>query len=274
MIETVQKEWKAKIAVVFFIGLSLWWVLNNFVIGNSNISYDSFVDFGEFYGYMALLGGVWGVMIAQKWGGFKSVMGKAVMMFSLGLFAQEFGQLFYAWYNNIYKVAGPYPSIGDIGYFGSVLLYIFGVVFLAQAAGVKIRPKLFLTNLRAIIIPIAMLSVGYFLFLKGYEFDWHNPIKIFLDFGYPFGQAIYISLAILTYLLSRGVLGGIMKSKILFLLFALVIQFLADYTFLYQSSNGTWEVGGLNDYIYLLAYFSMTLALIQFESAYKRLMHE
>jgi hypothetical protein len=274
MIETVQKEWKAKIAVGLFLILSLWWVVNNFIIGNSNISYDSFVDFGEFYGYMALLGGVWGVMIAQKWGGFKSVMGKAVMMFSLGLFAQEFGQLFYAWYNNIYKVAGPYPSIGDIGYFGSVLLYIAGVIFLAQAAGVKIRPKLFFSNIQAVIIPLAMLSIGYFLFLKKYEFDWGNPLKIFLDFGYPFGQAIYISLAILTYILSRGVLGGIMKNRILFLLFALVVQFLADYTFLYQSSHGTWEVGGSNDYIYFVAYFSMTLALIQFESAYKKLMHE
>lgn len=274
MVETVQKEWKAKIALGIFVSLSIWWVVNNFVIGNSNISYDSFFDFGEFYGYMALLGGIWGVMIAQKWGGLKSVMGRATMMFSLGLFAQEFGQLFYAWYNNIYKVPGPYPSIGDIGYFGSVILYIFGVIFLAQAAGVKIRPKLFFSNIQAIIIPLAMLSIGYFLFLKNYSFDWSNPVKIFLDFGYPFGQAIYISLAILTYILSRGVLGGIMKSKILFLLFALVVQFFADYTFLYQSSNGIWEVGGTNDFIYFVAYFSMTLALIQFESAYKKLMHE
>lgn len=274
MIETVQKEWKAKIAVILFVLLSIWWVVNNLIIGNSSIAYNTFFDFGEFYGYMALLGGTWGVLIAQKWGGFKSVMGKAMMMFSLGLFAQEFGQLFYAWYNNIYNVAGPYPSIGDIGYFGSVLLYITGVVYLARAAGVKIRLKLFMTNPLALIIPIGMLSIGYFLFLKGYEFDWSNPVKIFLDFGYPFGQAIYISLAILTYLLSRGVLGGIMKNKILFLLFALMVQFLADYTFLYQSSNGSWEVGGTNDFIYLAAYFSMTLALIQFESVYKKLMHE
>ena len=89
-----------------------------------------------------------------------------------------------------------------------------------------------------------MLAVGYFLFLQGYEFDWSDPLKVFLDFGYPFGQAIYVSIAILTYLLSRGILGGIMKGKILFILFALCMQFLSDYTFLYQSSKGTWSVGG------------------------------
>ena len=53
-----------------------------------------------------------------------------------------------------------------------------------------------------------------------------------------------------------------MKNKILFVLFALVIQFLCDYTFLYQSSKGIWQVGGVNDYMYLVAYFVMTLALI------------
>jgi len=44
---------------------------------------------------------------SRKWGGLRSVMGKAILMFSLGLVAQEFGQLSYAFYNDIYKTPGP-----------------------------------------------------------------------------------------------------------------------------------------------------------------------
>lgn len=271
MIETIEEEWKAKIAVLIFAILTLWWIINNFVIGNQNVAYDNFFDFSEVYGYMAVLGGIWGIIIAHKWGGFGSIVGKALTMFSFGLFAQEFGQLAYAWYNDIYKVPGPYPSLGDVGFFGSIIFYMYGVTLLAQASGVKIRLQSFASKIQAILIPVLMLGTGYYLFLQGYTFDWSSPLKIFLDFGYPLGQAIYVSLAILTYLLSRGVLGGIMKSKILFILFALVIQFLCDYTFLYQSSKGIWHVGEINDYMYLVAYFVMALALIQFETVFKNL---
>jgi len=271
MIETIKKVWQAKVAVVFFILLTGWWSVNQFIIGNQNIRYDGFFDFGEFYGYMALWGALCGMVIAKKWGGFQSVIGKAVYMFSFGLLAQEFGQLAYAWYNDIYKTPGPYPSIGDIGFFGSILFYLAGIIFLANAAGVKITLQLFAQKIQAAIIPLGMLALAYILFLQGYTFDWTNPVKIFLDFGYPFGQALYVSLALLTFLFTKNVLGGIMKNKVLFILVALFMQFLCDYTFLYQSSKGTWSVGGINDYMYFVSYFLMTFGLLQFKTIYDRL---
>jgi hypothetical protein len=113
--------------------------------------------------------------------------------------------------------------------------------------------------------------IGYSLFLVQYEFDWSNPLKILLDFGYPLGQAIYISIGLLSYLLTRGVLGGVMKGKVLFILFALCIQFLADYTFLFQTIHNNWYVGGINDYIYFIAYFVMTLALLRLNTVLMKL---
>lgn len=271
MIETIKKETGAKIITIIFFLLSIWWLVNNLIVGNKNIRYDNFIDFGGVYGIVALLGGIWGIRIAIKWGGIKSVMGKAIFMFSLGLFAQEFGQIAYALYNDIYKTPGPYPSLGDIGFFGSIPLYIYGTLLLAKASGAKIKLQSFTHKIQAVLIPLGMLVIAYFFFLQGYEFDWTNPIKVFLDFGYPMGQAIYISIALLTYLLSRGILGGIMKGRILFILFALFIQFLSDYTFLYQSSRGTWHVGEINDYMYLVAYFLMTLGLLQLNTVFEKL---
>lgn len=269
MWETIKKEKEAQIALLVFLLLTAWCFISPSFQGHPSERF--FGDFPSIYAIVALLGALWGTFIAQKWGGIKSVMGRAILLFSLGLLAQVFGQIAYAYFSFYKHVAVPYPSIGDLGYFGSIPLYIGGIFMLAKASAVKVSLHSFEKKLQAVIIPILILGIGYYLFLQGYKFDWSDPIKIFLDFGYPMGQAIYISLAILTYLLSKGILGGVMKSKILFVLFALCIQFASDYTFLYQSSKGTWIVGGVNDYMYLVAYFLMALGLIQFKTVIRKI---
>ncbi len=108
-------------------------------------------------------------------------------------------------------------------------------------------------------------------FLRGDEFDFSDPLQVVLDFGYPLGEAIYISIAMLTYSLSRDILGGVMRSKILFLIVAFVMQYIAEFNFLVQSSNGTWVNGGYGDYLYFLAYFTMALGLIQLKNVFSKL---
>lgn len=268
MIETVEKEQRAKIILFLFIILTIFWIILQLGFFNDLelFNHTFFKFFGAIYGVIALLGGLWSFAIAKKWG-LNSMIGKAILMFSLGLFAQEFGQITLSYIDYVMHIQGAYPSLGDLGYFGSIPLYICGTLLLARASGVAISLKNFKAQIQALLIPLALLIVSYLLFLKNYEFDWSNLIKIFLDFGYPFGQAIYISLALLTYFLSRSTLGGMMKNKVLFILFALCFQYAADFTFLYQSSKGTWQVGGINDYMYLVAYFVMTLGLLQFNTA-------
>lgn len=269
VIETIKKEWQAKVAIVIFIILTFWWFYSPHFKASPEARFLG--DFPSIYAVLALWGAIWGINISQKWGLLKSIMGRAIFVFSLGLIAQVFGQVVYAYFSFYQHIAVPYPSLGDLGYFGSIPLYIYGAVLLAKASGVSIGLKSFKNKLQAIFIPIMVLAIGYYLFLQGYKFDWNDPLKIFLDFGYPLGQAIYISFAFLTYLLSRGILGGVMKSRVLFLLFALSMQFASDYTFLYQSSRGTWHVGEINDYMYLVAYLLMTLALIQLKTVLDKL---
>lgn len=269
MLETIKKQWQAKFAIGLLLLLTVWY----FTSPTLNNTERFFGDFPSIYGVMALWGGIWGVFISREWGFTKSIMGKAILFFSLGLFAQEFGQIVYAYYSFFQNIEIPYPSLGDFGYFGSIPLYIYAVYLLAQASGVRFGLKSVLNKILLVIIPIVMLGIPYFLFLQDYTIDWSDPLRVFLDFSYPIGQAIYIAIAILTYSLSRGVLGGVMKSKILLLLFALVIQFLADYVFLYQAYYGTWSAGNLNDYMYLLAYFFMTMAILQLKTVRDKLQH-
>lgn len=272
MVETIKKEWAAKVALVIFIFFTSWWVIIQFPPFSQNTGLVQ--NFGVTYGVMALWGGIWGVIISKKWGGKKSIMGKAILFFALGLFAQVFGQIAYSYYIYILGIEVPYPSLGDIGYFGSIPLYIYGVWLLAKASGAQITLGTYKNKIQALLIPILMLVFSYILFLQNYEFDWTSPLAIFLDFGYPMGQAIYISIAILTYFLTRKMLGGVMKYRILFILFALFVQYISDYTFLYQVSNETWRLGGINEFMYLVSYLLMTLAIIQLETVFKKLRHQ
>lgn len=261
--ELFRHTWQAKIAIVLFVLLTIWWIVL-FISGVHEES-PNYI-FGATYGLMALWGGVWGVSTSMKWGGLKSAMGRAILFLALGLLAEEFGQLVFSYYNIFAQVEVPYPSLADIGFFGNIPLYIVGVLYIGKVSGAQVTLSRISGKLQMILIPTLILSLSYFFFLQNYEFDWSNPLKIFLDFGYPLGQAVYISLTLLIYSLSRNMLGGVMRSRIIFILIAFIAQYSADYNFLFQSSRGTWYNAGYGDYLYLIAYFLMALALLELKT--------
>ncbi len=200
-----------------------------------------------------------------------ALFGGIVGIFALGLLFQVFGQSFNSYLNVLEHVDIPYPSIGDIGFFGSVVSYIIGAYFMLKSVGFKFSFNSIKGKLIAVIIPLVILIGSYLFFLRGYEFDWSSPLRIFLDFGYPFGEAIYVSIAIMAFLVSQNYLGGIMKKPILFLIFALFFQYLCEFTFLYQANAGTWYAGGINDFMYFTSYFIMSLALIKLGSVFYKI---
>lgn len=216
------------------------------------------------YQSMALLGGLFGVIMARGWGGFSSYVGKAISFFSIGLLFQVLGQSIFSFYNLFLVIDIPYPSWADIGFFGSVLCYILGTYFLLKSAGAKFSLKLYKNQIIAAVLPISILFFSYLIFLRDYDFVEVSNLQVFFDFGYPLGQAFYVSLAFLTYLLSRNFLGGLMKGKVLLVVLALIVQFFADYNFLFQSLNATWVNGGYGDVLYLTAYLFMAIAVTGF----------
>ena len=253
---------------IIFLAFVIWWITFQHIVTKQGLVTQWF---SGTYGVMAFLGSIVGLVASKKWGGYKTVVGKALLFFSLGLLAQEAGQLILAYYVDVSKIQIPYPSWGDVAYFGSTLFYICGGFFLTKAVGVKYALKSGKYKAFAVLLPIILLSASYWVFLHHHQYDWHRPITVFFDLGYPLGDAIYISLALLAYFLSRKLLGGIMRIGMLILIIALVAQYAADWTFLYQSNRGTWLSGGYDDLFYLIAYFIMTTALIKLLSVYKGL---
>src|SRR3982750_1759302 len=92
---------------IVFLGFAVWWATLQPDLDQQGLSVQWF---GGTYGLMALIGSLMGFTAAQKWGGFRTVLGKSLMFFSFGLLAQEIGQLIYTYYVYGAKVEIPYPS--------------------------------------------------------------------------------------------------------------------------------------------------------------------
>lgn len=263
-----KKDNLAKLIVLLLFVLTTWRVVLLVIQGVSEVSHADLI-WAASYQLVALIGGVSGLYISRYWGGIKSVVGRSIMAFSIGLLLQTFGQSMFSFYNLVLEVEIPYPSIADVGYFGSIIFYIYGVFQLAKASGTKLSLKSYSSQALSILLPVLVLAASYFMFLRSYEFDWQAPVKIFLDFGYPLGQAFCVSLALLTYLLSKKVLGGFMRYGILLMLIGMAAQYIADFNFLFQANNGTWVNAGYGDYLYLIAYFMISIGLLQLRATYR-----
>ncbi|MBI4035972.1 hypothetical protein HY383_03405 [Candidatus Daviesbacteria bacterium] len=245
--------------VIFYLILLAWWV--KILISGQKEGFENNL-FGAVYPILALVGGANGLIISRIYGGWSSVMGRGIIYLSLALLGQVFGQFIWAYFNLIAKVEVPYPSIADIGYISVIPFNILAMWSFAKASGIKLSLSKMGGKIQAVLIPLILLVVAYALLLKDYEIDFADPIRVFLDFAYPTGEAFYISLAILTYLLSRKLLGGIMRPKILFFILAFTIQFLTDYTFLYSVSREFYYNAGIVDLMYTTSFAIYSLALV------------
>lgn len=252
-------KWLAGL-VIFF---STWFILENIYVFITK--HRVYITCTYFYQVISLYGSICGFVIAQKLGGLKTLLGRAILFFSLGLFFQVIGQSFYSyyWYNGIDI---PYPSLGDIGYFGSIPLYIYGTVLLSRVVGTPLSINSIRKYFQSVLLLTALLVISYVLFLRDYVLDLSDPIKTFLDFGYPIGDAIYVTIAVIILTFSYKNFGKNIRRPVTFILLALLVQYIADYNFLYQVDHETWVNSGYGDYIYLLAYLAMAFALLQFRT--------
>lgn len=271
------KEYKFKLSFnntilillsLFFIFYTFSWIFLNTYFPKDHQFFNYFTDS---YGVIAGIGGFAGFLVAHRWGGFKSLLGKSLYFFSIALLFQFLGQISYAVYFYIYHIDNPYPSFGEIFYFGSIPINILAVWLLARAVGFNASLKAIYQRVIAVVFPLLMMLGSYYLFLKDYDFTDAQPLTVFLDFGYPLGEAAFVALAILAFLFSAKALGGVLRKNVLLILFAMIAQYVADTLFLVSTINGTWYAGGTDDYLFILAYVLMGIAIIEFWRAANKL---
>ncbi|OGK22302.1 hypothetical protein A2866_05310 [Candidatus Roizmanbacteria bacterium RIFCSPHIGHO2_01_FULL_39_8] len=246
-----------------YIAVLVWWVKLQIQGAGTEEAY----LFNWFYGFIGISGAFYGIRVAlKKWGGWKSVIGKGLILLAIGLLGQWVGLQIWTYYNVIAKVEVPYPSLADIGYFSLIPAYTLAAWMFSHASGAKFSLKTTSGKFYAIIIPLTTLPLAYFLFLKDIGFDLSNPIKLFLDIGYPLGEIIPVTIGVFTLTLSKKFLGGTMKKRVLFLVGAFFFQFLTEYAFLYAAGAETYVNGGWNDLMYATSYLTMSLGFVYFDS--------
>jgi hypothetical protein len=264
MISSLLRSTVAKVLVLLYIALVIFWLWIRF-----HGLTEGFINnlYGALYPLISLIGGIYGIfVVSKKWGGTKSVIGRGIFFLSLGLLAEVFGQWAWSYYALIQGIEVPYPSIADIGYLAIIPFYSYAMYNFAKASGAKLGLRTFRGRIQAILIPVAMIAIAFFFFLRNVPLDLSQPIATALNFAYPGLEPIAVCIGILTYGLSREFLGGLMRPKILLVIFALVFQFITDYTFLYQANVGTYYNAGIVDLLYTTSFLIMSVAVLSFMS--------
>ncbi|HEV7702504.1 MAG TPA: hypothetical protein VGO63_03645 [Candidatus Paceibacterota bacterium] len=212
---------------------------------------------------------IFGLIIAMRWGGLKSSVGRALIFLSLGTALWATGNWIWTYYNFFLNNEIPYPSLADVGYVLAVPLWAFGVLSLSKATGAQFSLKRIGGRIFLVALPIAVgIFSYYFLFViaRGSLFDWHEGIlKIIFDLAYPIGDWIILTLALLIWGLSLKYLGGRYKWPVLIVLLGFTVMFAADFSFSYMTTIDAYYNGSLADLFFMLAMFLIGFGISSFD---------
>ncbi len=246
--------------LALFSVFTIWWVIiHPFNLDVLDVQKE---HWSTLYWIFAVFAGCTGMIVSKRFGFTKSIIGKAIVSFSVGLLLQALGQIVDSYYSILVGKEIVYPSIAEIGYTGSIFAYIYGSYLLARYVVVSTCFKSLIKNLIVWLTPVAMFGFSYFSYLQNYNFEEIRLVQIIFDFGYPILQSIYVALAIFVLFRSHCIQGGVLRRPISFLVTALIIQYLADSYFVYEFNRGVWYSANLNDYLYLVGYFVLVTAII------------
>lgn len=264
MIKILFKNKLTWVIVGYYLLIVVWW-LKIYLSGQTEG--DENYWFNVAYGLIALIGAAYGIFMSyKKWGGHRSVIGKGVLFLSLGLLGEWFGNAVWGYANIIQRQPVPYPGLADAGFFAIIPFYAAAMICFAYAAKAKASLGETRGKIEAIVIPVIMVIISWVLFLKSIPLDFSNPLKMFLDFGYPGLEAVAVAIAILTFSLSRKFLGGKMRPRIFFVIIAFLAQYITDYSFLYTAGIGTYYNASFVDLFYATSLTLMALAITSFYS--------
>lgn len=238
--------------------LVFWWVV---------IFRSGYVGRLDNYAWVVLLtvipvvGGLYGLYLARFWGAFRSVFGRGVLFLALGLLGWSFGDFVWSYYNIFRQVEVPYPSVADFGFFSIVPFWFLGMTQIARASGARYALRTARGKILLVAIPILVFVLSYYLFLADKTIEQGDPLKVFFDIAYPLGDMFTASAAVLALLLTAGFLGGRMRVPILVLIVGFIVQYLADFSFSYTSTTGTYFNASWVDMLYLTSQFIVSFGV-------------
>lgn len=255
-----------KISLVYFCGLIAFWIILAFS-GSKDGFYNYLYSF--LFGLTPLIGGLIAIKGSNIWGGFKSSVGKAVLLIGIGIFLWGFGETIWSYYNFFLGIPAPYPSIADIGFAPSIFFYSLGTIYLSKVTGASFAIRSTAAKLVVFLSLLVVALVSYYVLVviarNGVIIpEGEEGLKIILDILYPLGSFIGLSVSLIICGLSFKWLGGGHVVDILAILSGLAVMFIADSVFSYTTTVGTFYNGNAGDLILTLGTFLLTFGVLGF----------
>lgn len=253
-----------KISLIYFCYLFFYWIILQ-ITGSKTNFWNLFYSFS--IALMPFIGGFTGFFIAKSWGLFKSSIGKSVFFLSAGLVSWGSGNMIWAYYNFFLNDEVPYPSLAEIGFLPSYLLWATGMVHLPHAIGGESNFRKKYGKL-LLLIPFFILAFSYYLvtFITKSSLvfaPFTSYAKLFFDIAYPAGDAIILTAAFLVGI-SFKFFGGKYRLSIYTLILGFCFLYLGDFLFSYTTTTSTYYNGGLVDKAFATGLFFLTFGTLGF----------
>ena len=268
LLQSISPKIWAFIAV--YVAILLWWLsLNGFLFTPAQQDTLQNYVFGAIIGILPIVGGLIGARAGLRWGGVKSAMGKALLFLSSGLITWGIGTLIFAYYNIFSGVEVPFPSWADAAYIVSWPLWMLGAVSLSKASGVQFSLKKKNGQIFLMIIPVLVAFFSYYfqvVVARGGVLSASGGMgSVFFDLAYPIGDIVILTIAVLVFGLSSKYLGGRFKIPIWLVLFGFVLNYFADFSFAWTTTNETFFVGGWVDLLFVTTMWVLSLGVIMLD---------
>lgn len=179
---------------------------------------------------------------------FDSALGKSLLFISLGILSWGLGALAWLYYNIMSTTEVPYPSLADVFFVGTVPLAAYGLFLLLRNLQITFDLK---TKLKLVLLPLAAFLVVYSLFIEGKLAEDVPALAKALNVMYPLGDAIFLSFTLVLLSLIRG---SKMFKPVVLLCMGYLIEAMADFSFSWTTSTGTYYTGNWVDMLFALAF--------------------
>ena len=255
-----------KIFLLLMVGMSFFWTWLN-LTGQT----------GTFYNYLfsvlmfiiPFFGGLFVVFNAGQWRGEGGLIHKGLFFTGIGLILWGLGCIIWSYYNFFLHAAAPYPSFADLGYAPSVFFYCFGAMYLSRGAGADLGLRKKWAKPLLVIIPIIMFFICYYVLVivarAGVLFSAGDPLaKTVIDLAYPLGDFFGLTVSVVLSGLYFEFLEKKFRWGILSVLLGMIMMFLADFSFSYTTTQGTYFNANISDLLFTLGMFLLAFGSMFF----------
>lgn len=251
--ETLRSNYFYASFFLFFIQSILYLRLQLFQLTDS---FDAII-WSFIYSMIALHASVYGLHLLSK-ASLSNRYAHLAKFLCVGLFCQWLGLTVWNTYN-LLGVLIPYPSFADLGYLASCVVYLVASILLIFNLS---EITSFYRSIRLLIAPFIVLIICYSFFLEAIGYTFYRQVVILLTIVYPFIGIVSVTIGMYSYVKHVAAKNYLAARISLCLSVACLLQFFSDFFFIYSVQTETYVNGGLNDYLYSIAYILMALLIM------------